>query len=219
VVEVSFTRHTTIPRDQGRRANSALACADCELFSPRALDLGLCPRPTPTEAKSGCRAVCKPRVVEPSYLQTNPQQGTKTPRHQDTSKALRLSELTFQMVLPLSSRLRETHDPIGGETFSPRHDTNTSIVRLPQPKGKKLSASQRARSGQAVPDPTLLRTAEDCWGLLRCGVPYFTRMHSSPLHSTRGPRSKSVMAQLALSPSRQQIASSLGPSIFNPVNH
>jgi len=74
------------------------------------------------------------------------------------------------MDLPLSSRLRETHDPIGGETFSPRHGTN--IVRLPLSLNQKGGSSQRARSGQAAPDPTL---AEDY------------------------PRSKSVMAQLALS--------------------
>jgi hypothetical protein len=80
------------------------------------------------------------------------------------------------MDLPLSSRLRETRGPIGGETFSPRHGTN--IVRL------LLSHNQKGRSsrGQAAPDPPLL--------------------YSIALHSTRDPRSKSVMAQLALSPSR-----------------
>jgi hypothetical protein len=101
------------------------------------------------------------------------------------------------MDLPLSSRLRETRGPIGGETFSPRHGTN--IVRLLLSHNQKGRSSQRARSGQAAPDLPLL--------------------YSIALHSTRDPRSKSVMAQLALSPSRQQIASSLGSSIFNPDNY
>jgi hypothetical protein len=140
VVEVSFTRHTTIPRDQGRRANSA--CADCELLVYELLTSTSAPPTDSDRSKVRLQGRCKPQGAEPGYLQTN--------QHQDTQTREKhfVCQSSPSRGTSLSSRLRETHDPIGGETFTPRHHTN--IVRLPQPKGKKLSVCQE-RAGRTLP--------------------------------------------------------------------
>jgi hypothetical protein len=75
------------------------------------------------------------------------------------------------MDLPLSSRLRETHDPIGGETFCPRHGTN--IVRLLL----YCLTTKREEARARWPHPTqpLLKTAA-VWGPLL----YSIALHSRP---------------------------------------
>jgi hypothetical protein len=143
VVEDSFTRHTTIPRDQRRRANSA--CADCELLA--------CELLTSTSGTNRRRQKQSP-AAGPSASLGLRNQDTKTRRHQKST----------------SSRWTSPYPAVCGRHAAPLAERRSVPDMAPILFAFSCPTTKREEAlsvpGAGRPHPTL---------------PYFTRLHSTPL--------------------------------------